>query len=183
MELELLQLEFEEKVEKAISTYKSNLSKIQVGRANPQIISGIKVDYYDTPTPINQVAIISVPEPKQLLIKPFEQTMTKIIVGAVNASQLGVLAVDEGDKARMTFPMLTTDRRKELVKSLAQYTEQGKIAIRQARQEANKIIKVADDLSEDDIRYFEEEVQKWTNKYISKIDELTKIKEKDLMTI
>ncbi|MCK5945881.1 MAG: ribosome recycling factor [Mycoplasmataceae bacterium] len=183
MELELLQLEFEEKAEKAMETYKGNLSRIQVGRANPQILSSIKVDYYDVSTPIAQVATISVPEPRQLLIKPFDLSLTKLIVGSINASQLGILAVDEGDKARMTFPMLTTERRKDLVKSLARYTEQARIAVRQARQDANKEIKGSEDLSEDDVKYFEGEVQKWTDKNIKKIDETTKNKEDDLMTI
>ena len=181
--MELLQLEFEEKAEKAMETYKSNLSKIQVGRANPQILSSIKIDYYDVPTPISQVATISVPEPRQLLIKPFDLSLTKLIVGSINSSQLGVLAVDEGDKARMTFPMLTTDRRRELVKSLAKYTEQARVAIRQARQEANKDVKASEELSEDDVKHFEGEVQKWTDKNIKKIEETTKIKENDLMTI
>ncbi len=183
MELELYLMEAEERMEKAHASYKLNLTKISAGRANPKILDSIKVDYYSTLTPLNQVAMISVPEPRQLLIKPYEQDMTKIIVGVINSSSLGVNAVDEGEKARITFPEVTTQRRKDLVKSLASYTEGAKIAVRQARQDVNKDIKKDEELSEDEQRSYLEAVQKLTDKYVAEVDGTTKEKEKDLMAM
>ena len=183
MEYELYELEAQDKMEQAIESYRSNLSKISAGRANPQLLSSIKVIYYETLTPLVEIAAISVPEPRQLLIKPFDRSVNKDIVSAINKASLGVNAVDEGDKARITIPEVTTQRRKELVKSLAKFTEQGKIQVRNARQEANKAIKADDELSEDVEKSYLEEIQKLTNKFTTKVDEMTKAKEKDLMTI
>ena len=182
MELELIQIDAEDKMQTALDTYSSNISKISTGRANPGILSSIKVIYYDSPSPINEIASITVPEPRQLLIKPYDMSVTADIASAINKTDIGINAVDEGDKIRMTFPELTTDRRKELVKSLAKYTEQAKISIRAARQDANKYLK-ANELPEDDERHELEEIQKLTDKYIGKVDQITKEKEKDLMTI
>lgn len=183
MELELYKMEAQEKMDHAIDSYKGNISKISTGRANPAILSSIKVVYYETPTLINEVASISVPEPRQLLIKPFDMSINADIASVINKTDIGIQAVDEGDKVRMTFPELTTERRKELVKSLSKYTEQAKISIRSARQDANKSIKADDELTEDDERRYLEEIQKQTDKSILLVDELTKEKEKDLMTI
>lgn len=183
MELELYKMDAEDKMEHSVSSYQSNISKISTGRANPAILDSVKVVYYETPTPINEIASISVPEPRQLLIKPFDMSINKDIVSAINNSNLGVQAVDEGEKTRISFPELTTERRRELVKSLSKYTEQAKISIRSARADANKGIKADDELSEDVEREYLESIQQLTNTYITKIDELTKAKEKDLMTI
>ena len=183
MELDLYKLEAIEKMEEAISSYKNNLRKISAGRANPGILDGIKVDYYETLTPINELANITVPEARQLLIKPYDMSINKDIVSVINNSRLGVQAVDEGEKTRITFPELTTERRNELVKSLAKYTEQSKIAVRAARADANKRIKVDEELSEDEERSYLEAIQKLTDEHVSKIDLITKEKEKDLITI
>ena len=183
MEYELYELDAQDKMEQAIEGYRSNLSKISAGRANPQLLSSVKVLYYDTPTPLVEIASISVPEPRQLLIKPFDRSVNKDIVSAINKASLGVNAVDEGYKARITIPEITTQRRKELVKSLAKFTEQAKVQVRNARQEANKAIKGDDELSEDVEKSYLEEIQKLTNKFTAKVDEMTKAKEKDLMTI
>lgn len=186
-DFEMLELEFDERAEKTLNKLKDDLQKIQIGRANPNILNNIKVSCYGEKTPIIEVATISVPEPSQLLIKPYDQSITTDIVLAINSSQLGIAAVDEGDKARMTFPILTTDRRKEMVKSLSKNTEAAKISIRQARQDANKKIKSAekasDGISEDEQKRFEEEVQKWTNKYSAEVEALVVVKEKQLMTL
>ena len=183
MEIELYKMDAEEQMQKAISSYEGNITKISTGRANPAILNSVKVIYYDAPTPINELANISVPEPRQLLIKPFDLSINKDIASSINNSNLGVQGVDEGDKVRISFPELTTERRKELVKSLSKYTEQAKVLIRSARQDANKSIKSDEELSEDLERNFLDEIQNLTNIYISKVDELTKTKEKDLMTI
>ncbi|CAM9102969.1 ribosome recycling factor [Mycoplasma marinum] len=183
MELDLYLMEAEEGMQKAIDNYKINMSKISTGRANPMILNSIKIEYYGTLTPINQLSSISVPEPRQLLIKPFEQNINKDIVSVINSSSLGVNAIDEGHQARINFPELTTDRRRQYVKQLSEYTEQSKISVRSARQEANKMIKKDEELSEDDIRHYLEEIQKLTNSYISKVDLATKEKTTELMTI
>ena len=183
IEIDMLELDFEEKAENAIAQYNSNLARIQVGAANPKILDGVKMDYYETMTPISQLASISIPEPRQLLIKPFDMNITKEMVAAINHAHLGVEAVNEGDKARITFPIVTTERRKELVKSLSKYTEQARVSIRQARQDSNKQIKSDDDLSDDDKKTFETEVQNWTNKWIDVIEKELKLKENDLMKI
>ena len=182
-DFDFLIMETEEKMELALDQYDENLAKISVGRANPKILDRVKVDYYGTLTQVNQIASISVPEPRQLLIKPYDMTTTKHIVGAINSASLGVNAVDEGDKARITFPELTTDRRRDLVKSLGQYTEQARVKVRNARQDANKAIKAEDSLPEDDSKAMQEDVQKLTDKFIAKIDARTKDKESELMTI
>ena len=183
MEIELYKLEAEDQMDKALDNYKNNLTKISAGRANPVVLESIKVNYYETLTPINQIAAISVPEPKQLLIKPFDVSITKDIVAAINKASLGLNAIDEGDKARINFPEMTTERRKQLVKSLADYTEQAKVQVRAARQNTNKKIKSDETLSEDDQRFYQDQIQKLTDNYIDKINNVTKNKESDLMTI
>jgi ribosome recycling factor len=180
MEFELIKLETNEKMENYINQYKINISKISIGRANPEILSSIKVIYYENLTPLNEIASISIPEPTQLLIKPFDISINKDIANVINNSNISIQAVEEGNKVRMTFPPLTTETRKELVKSLSNYTEQSKVQIRLVRQDINKKIKNAN-LSEDLERDYLNEIQEITNKYILKIDELTKLK--DLMTI
>ncbi len=183
MEWELLELETDDAMQNAVNTYKSNIAKVQAGRANPTILDSVKMDYYGTPTPINQIAAISVPEPRQLLVKPFDQSVNKDLTAAINAAQLGLQVSDEGDKVRITFPELTTERRQELVKQFSKYTEGAKVNIRQARQVANKTIKGDEDTSDDQKDIYHDEIQKLTDKYISQIDELSKEKEKDLMTL
>ena len=185
MDWDLIQLEAEDKMQNAIESYKNNISKISTGRANPNILSSVRVNYYETLTPLNELASISVPEPRQLLIKPFDKISSNI-ASAINKASLGVNAIDEGDKVRINFPELTTERRKELVKSLTQYTEQARVLVRSSRQDANKMIKNAkneNEISEDDEKSFLDEIQKLTDKYTKKIEEITKEKEKDLMSM
>lgn len=183
MDFELVFLEAEEKMEDVLNQYKVNLSKISTGRANPQILELVKVDYYGTLTPIPQLANISVPEPRQLLIKPYDMSVNKDIVSAINKASLGINAVDEGDKTRIKFPELTTERRRELVKSLSTYTEQARVQIRGVRQDANKDIKAAENLPEDDEKRFLEDIQKLTDKFNAQIEEATEVKQRELMTI
>ena len=180
MELELSKLE--DKMQAHVNKYILNISKISTGRANPEILSSIKVIYYDTPTSIVEISSITIPEPRQLLIKPYDVKINKDIAVAINNSNISILAVDEGDRVRMTFPVLTEERRKELVKDLSTFTEQAKVGIRLVRQEANKDIK-SDDISEDQEREELKNIQEITDKYIAKVDEITKKKTEDLMTI
>ena len=183
MELDLYQMQAEEQMEKSINLYISDISKISTGRANPNILNFVKVIYYDSLTNIKDISNISIPEPRQLLIAPFDKNITKDIVCAIEKNNLGVSISNEGDKIRITFPILTTEKRKELVKSLSSYTEKVKISIRAVRQELNKNIKKDDELTEDEQRVFLEKIQKITNEYTLKVDSLTKEKSISLMTI
>ncbi|ADE20011.1 ribosome recycling factor [Mycoplasma crocodyli] len=183
MELDLYLLEIEDAAQKAINHYKFELSKMSTGRANPQIIKGIRVTYYDTPTPLEELSNISVPEPQQLLIKPYDISSVRDIVKALTNANLGILPVDEGHQIRMTFPTLTTERRKEIVKSLSKYTEAAKVTIRNARQDVNKSIKNDEELSEDIEKRYLEAIQKEVDKYTEIINDLTKEKENDLMKL
>ncbi|MFV8414038.1 MULTISPECIES: ribosome recycling factor [unclassified Mycoplasma] len=181
MELEMYLMELEEKCDKAISHYRFELSKISTGRANPQIIKGVRVNYYDTLTPLEELANISVPEPQQLLIKPYDITSVREINKALEKANLGILPVDEGSQIRLTFPTLTTERRKEMTKSLAKLTENAKVGVRNARQDINKAIKADEELSEDVQKNFLDAIQKEVDKEIAKIDAITKEKQDELM--
>ena len=175
-------MEAEETMSSVIDAYKMNMAKISTGRANPQILDTVKVDYYGTLTPIAQMANVSVPEPRQLLITPYDRSVNKDIVSAINNASLGINAVDEGDKARISFPELTTERRRELVKSLGKYTEQAKVGVRKVRQDINKAIKGAE-MPEDVERSMNDDVQKLTDRFVAVVDAETKAKEEDLMRI
>ncbi|WP_036452505.1 ribosome recycling factor [Mycoplasma buteonis] len=181
MEFDLYQLDFEDKCEKAISHYRFEMSKISTGRANPQIIKGIKVNYYDVMTPLDELVNISVPEPQQLLIKPYDITSVKEILKALDKANLGITPVDEGNQVRLTFPALTTDRRREMVKSIAKFTEAAKVGVRNARQDANKAIKNDEELSEDMQKNYLDRIQKLVDKQTAVISELVKQKEDELM--
>lgn len=181
-DFEFAQLEAEEQMDLALAKYELNLNKISVGRANPKLLESIKINYFGTLTPLNQLCNISVPEPRQLLIKPYDASINSSIVSAINTSNLQVNAVDEGNKTRITLPELTGERRKQLVKSLGQYTENARVKIRSIRQELNRALKNAK-LPEDTTKKKLEDVQKMTDQYIQKINEITKSKEKELTTI
>ncbi len=183
MGIELYKSEAKDGMKLAVEQYKHNLNKVSTGRANPQLLDSIQIDYFETMTPINQLSAISVPEYNQLLVKPFDGAIVKDILAAINVSSIGCQGVDEGHQIRITFPELTTERRKEMVKSLSTYTEQAKVKIRQSRQDVNKLIKSDDELSEDEQHSFLEEIQSLTNKFTEEIDAITKEKEKELMSI
>ncbi|MEA4134615.1 ribosome recycling factor [Mycoplasma sp. 2704] len=181
MELDIYLLDFAEKAEKALSHYRFELSKISTGRANPQLIKGIRVNYYDTLTPLEELSNISVPEPQQLLIKPYDITSVKEINKALEKANLGVMPIDEGSQIRLNFPPLTTEKRKEMVKSLSKLTENAKVGVRNARQEVNKAIKADEELSEDEQKRYLDVIQKEVDKEISKIDKITSEKQEELM--
>lgn len=181
MELDLYILDFEENAEKPINHFKFEMSKISTGRANPQIIKGIKINYYESLTALEELSHISIPEPQQLLIKPYDQTSTKDIYKALEKANLGVMPVDEGNQVRLTFPTLTTERRKELIKNLGKISEAAKVGVRNARQNVNKNIKADEELSEDEQKLYLDKIQKLVDEYIEKITLLTKEKESELM--
>jgi len=176
----------DEKMDKVVERLEVNFSEIRAGRANPAILDQFSVDYYGTDTPIKQVASISVPEARLLVIQPWDASLITPIEKVILASNLGITPSNDGKVIRLPFPALTEDRRKELVKVVKGYAENAKIAVRNLRRDAiDKLKKLEKDkeVSEDELRQAEEEVQKVTDKFIKEVDDITKSKEKELMEI
>lgn len=173
----------ENKMKKVIENYEYNLVQIRTGRANPNMLENINVDYYGTMTPLNQVSAITVPEGRQLLIKPYDRTLLGSIEKAINEANLGINPQNDGENIRLNIPALTEETRKLLVKDVAKYAEEAKVGIRNVRRDANDNIKKEKDLSKDDIKAYQDDVQEMTDKMIKKIDEIAKNKEADLMKV
>lgn len=174
--------EFENKMKSAIEYLKETYGEIRAGRANPRILDKVNVMYYGTSTPINQVASISVPEAKQILIKPWDRNVIKDVERALIEADLGILPQNDGQNIRLIFPDLTGERRKEIAKDLKEYAEEAKISIRNVRRDALDAVKKAE-LPEDDERREETRVQDLTDKYTKLIDEIYKEKESEIMTV
>lgn len=173
------------KMEKTITSLENELSTIRAGRANPHVLDRITVDYYGTPSPLQQVANVSVPEPRMIQIQPWEASLVKDICKAIQVSDLGINPNTDGKVIRLVFPDLTEERRKELVKDVKKKGEAGKIAIRNIRRDANDTYKklAKEDVSEDEIKELEDKTQKLTDKFIKKIDELIEEKSKEILTV
>lgn len=171
------------KMEKCIDNLRSTLVTLRTGRANPAMLNGIEVDYYGSPTPINQISSISVPEPRQLLIKPYDKNDVKSVVAAINASDLGLNPINEGLCIRLIFPALTEERRKEIVKQARKYAEETKVAIRNVRRDYMDVIKIDDSYSEDLLKRGQEDIQKVTDEAIKNVDVVLAEKEKEIMSI
>ena len=172
------------KMEKTLQVLKSDLAGIRAGRANPNLLDRIMVDYYGTPTPINQVGNISSPEPRLLVISPWEPSLIPAIEKEILKSDIGITPNNDGKVIRLVFPELTEERRKELVKMVNKYGEESKIAIRSIRREANdtlKKMKKANEITEDEQRQGENEVQSITDDHIKQVDNIVKEKEKEIM--
>ena len=177
-----MNLETELKMMHAMETLDNRLLNIRAGRANPSILNGIMVDYYGTPTAINAIANVTVPEAKKLFIKPFDRSALKNIVKAINEANIGLTPMDNGEVVILTIPDLTEERRREYVKQAKTIGEEAKIQLRNIRQEDNNMIKKAE-LPEDEEKGFLEEVQELISKYNKIVDEKIKTKEKELMEI
>lgn len=178
--------ELERKMKKTIESYENELSGVRAGRANPQVLDKLTVDYYGTETPIKQVASISVPEARLLVIQPWDISLIKPIEKVLLKSDLGITPSNDGKVIRLPFPALTEDRRKELVKVVKGYSENAKVSIRNLRREGlEKLKKMQKDkeISEDELAQAEENVQKVVDKFTKEIEEITKKKEKELMEI
>ncbi len=176
----------EERMKKTISVYEENLSEIRAGRANPAILNKITVDYYGTATPINQVAGISVPEARLIVIQPWDGSVLKEIERAILASDIGITPNNDGKVIRLNFPELNEERRKELVKDIRKMGEEAKVAVRQVRRDGIDDFKKQQKdsvITEDDLKQAEDQVQKLTDKYVEEIDKLTDSKEKEIMTL
>lgn len=167
----------------ALETMDSRLSSIRAGRANPAMVNGIMVDYYGTPTPIQSLANMTVPEARTLMIKPFDRGCIKDIVKAIQEANLGINPTDNGECVILTVPQLTEERRREYVKQAKQISEDTKVALRKIRQEANDDIKKDESITEDDEKKMLEEVQQLINDYNKKVDEKLKEKEEELMKV
>ncbi len=177
--------EYEEKMKKTIVNLDNELAGIRAGRANPNILNKVMVDYYGTPTPLQQVANISVPEARVIQIQPWEKKMVKEIERAINTSDIGINPTNDGATVRLIFPELTEDRRKELVKDVRKKGEEAKVAIRNIRRDGNEAFKKlkGTDISEDSIKDLEDELQHLTDEYVKKVDEAVETKSEEVMTV
>ena len=174
--------EYELKMMKAIETMDSRLLNIRAGRANPAMLNGIQAEYYGTPTPIQSLANITVPEARQLFIKPFDKSALKDIERAINEANLGITPTNNGEMIILTIPELNEERRREYVKQAKQIGEDGKVAVRNVRQDANNDLKKLE-LPEDEEKLYQEDIQELTNKYNKIIDDKIKEKEEELMQV
>ena len=175
----------EEKMTKTMTNLDGELGTIRAGRANPNVLNRIKVDYYGTPSPIQQVANVSVPEPRMIQIQPWEKNMLKVIEKAIQVSDLGIHPTNDGSMIRLVFPELTEERRKELVKDVKKKGEAAKVAIRNIRRDGNDALKKlkGSEVSEDEIKDMETELQKLTDKYVKDVDKAVDTKSKEVMTV
>ncbi|NLM26064.1 MAG: ribosome recycling factor [Firmicutes bacterium] len=178
--------EGEERMQAVINATKNAFAAVRTGRANPNILDRITVDYYGTPTPLNQLANISVPEARLLVIQPWDKSSIKEIEKAILSSDLGLTPTNDGNVIRIAFPQLTEDRRKELVRVVRKDAEEYKVGVRNVRRDLNESIKALEkegEISEDESRRYLEQVQELTNEYVEKIDQLLEIKEKEILEI
>lgn len=176
----------EEKMTKAIASLRRELASIRAGKASASVLDRLSVEYYGVPTPINQVAGISVPEPKMLVISPYEKSLLKEIEKAIQSSDLGLNPANDGNVIRIVFPALTEERRKELAKQVGKEAENSKVAVRNVRRDAMdamKKLEKSSQITEDDLKAYSDDIQKATDKHIAEIDKVTKEKQDELMSV
>ena len=178
-----LSLDCKNRMNKSIDSLRGTLVTLRTGKANPQMLNGLMIDYYGSPTPVNQISSISVPEPRQLLIKPYDKNDVKAIVTAINASDLGINPINEGLQIRLMIPVLTEERRRELTKQARKYGEEAKVAIRNIRREYIDLIKEDEEMPEDYQKRVLDEIQKVTDESIKTIDQVVADKEKEMMSL
>ena len=178
--------EVENRMDKTIEVFKQNLSEVRAGRANPAILNKVSVEYYGTPTPINQVAGISVPEARLIVIQPWDTSILKEIERAILAADIGINPNNDGKVIRLAFPELTEERRKDLVKDIKKMAEESKVAVRAIRRDGidkAKAMQKNSEITEDDLRGAEDSIQKITDKKIEEIDKILADKEKEILTV
>ena len=177
--------QFETKMGKTCEYLAEDYQTIRAGRANPHVLDRIRVEYYGTPTPLQQVGNVTVPEPRMIQISPWEKSLIKEIEKAIMMSDLGITPSNDGSVIRLVFPEVTEERRKALVKDVKKKGEEAKVAIRNVRREGNDFFKklAKEDVSEDEIKELEETLQKLTDKYVKEIDSLIEAKSKEIMTV
>ena len=177
---------YKEKMQKTVDGLAENFQSIRAGRANPHVLDKIKVDQYGTPTPIQQVGNISVPEARIILIQPWEKGLIKEIEKAINLSDIGINPTNDGISIRLVFPELNQERRQDLAKQIKKYGEEAKVAIRNIRRDANdktKKLEKSGDFTEDDVKQADKDVQKFTDEFIKTVDNMVDVKTKDIMTV
>ena len=178
--------EFDAKMQKTIEVVKSDFASVRAGRANPAVLDRITVNYYGAPTPLQQVAAISTPDPRVLMIQPWDGSLLKEIEKAIQTSDLGINPQNDGKVIRLSFPQLTEERRRELTKQVKKYGENGKVAIRNIRRDAMdkfKAMQKKSEITEDEYKEYEKDLQDLTDKRCKEIDELTAKKEAELMAV
>jgi len=177
---------YEDKMNKSLENLDNEFNSIRAGRANPHVLDKIKVDYYGTPTPIEQVGNISIPDPRSIVIQPWDASLLKAVTKAIQASDLGINPTNDGKVVRLVFPELTEEHRKSLVKDVKKKGESAKVAIRNIRRDANEALKKAEkakEITEDDRKAQEKDVQKMTDKFIKDIDSAVDKKSKEILTV
>lgn len=175
---------YDEKMQKTYEHLEGDYLGIRAGRANPHVLDKLKIDYYGTPTPIQQVGNITIPEARMIQIAPWEKSLIKDIEKAILASDIGITPSNDGSVIRLVFPELTEERRKELVKDVKKKAEECKVAVRNIRRDGNDTFKkIAKEISEDEVKQLENELQKMTDKYIKDVDKLMEEKSKEILTV
>ncbi|MCM1044161.1 MAG: ribosome recycling factor [Candidatus Gastranaerophilales bacterium] len=177
--------QYEDKMKKTFDHLEGDYAAIRAGRANPHVLDKLRIDYYGTPTPIQQVGNVTVPDPRVIQIAPWEKNLIKAIEKAIMTSDIGINPSNDGSVIRLVFPELTEERRKDLVKDIKKKGEEGKVAIRNIRRDGNDVFKklAKAEVSEDEIKQLETQLQKITDKYIKDIDALIESKSKEIMTV
>lgn len=178
-----ISLDAQQRMNKSVESLRQSLATLRTGRASPAILAGVEIDYYGSMTPINQVSSISIPEPRQLLIKPYDKNDVKSIISAINAANLGLNPINEGVAIRLMIPALTEERRREITKQAHKYGEEAKVGVRNIRREYMDLVKEDEEMSEDYQKKVTEEIQKVTDETIKAIDNIVAEKEKELMII
>jgi ribosome recycling factor len=176
----------EDGMKKAVDSFKRDLQKIRTGRANAAMLDGIKVDYYGTPTPVNQVSTVQVVDARLITVKPWEKAMLPVIDKAIRASDLGINPVSDSELVRLPIPPLTQERRRDLAKTVNKQTEEARVAVRSARRDAMDMVKDAEkekQITEDERKNGEKKIQDLTDKYIAMLDDIAKAKEKEIMEL
>ncbi len=179
-------VQYDDKMQKTMRNLQEEFGSIRAGRANPHVLDKLRVDYYGTPTPIQQVANVNVPEPRMIQIQPWEPSMVKVIEKTILTSDLGINPTNDGKSIRLVFPELTEERRKDLAKDVKKKGEAAKVAVRNIRRDANDTFKKLgkkEDVSEDEIKELEGKIQKMTDKFIADIDKAVEEKTKEIMTV
>ena len=179
-------VQYDDKMQKTMRNLQEEFGSIRAGRANPHVLDKLRVDYYGTPTPIQQVANVNVPEPRMIQIQPWEPSMVKVIEKTILTSDLGINPTNDGKSIRLVFPELTEERRKDLAKDVKKKGEAAKVAVRNIRRDANDTFKKLgkkEDVSEDEIKELEGKIQKMTDKFIADIDKAVEEKTQEIMTV
>ncbi len=176
----------DEKMDKVVERLEVNFSEIRAGRANPAILNKVQVEYYGAMSPLTQIASVSVPEARLIVIQPWDKSLLSQIVRAIEMAEIGINPMNDGQVIRLNFPELTEERRKDLVKEVKKLSEESKVAIRNVRRDEMDLVKAQlknSEISEDEAKFDEAKIQKKTDDYVAKIDEITAKKEKDIMTV